>query len=143
MAHNASFNKGIEGAQTVHFPEVLEGGGLAYIEAFFQKQALREKAIWPFVQAIGIPSIVRTAWTDMQDNPIPVGTKIYWGSHVKLHIYTSGLYGQEVEVTLKDKDTFILDSDDDLNFGGQASFMSEVDAVRANKMKKVKKVLQG
>lgn len=95
------------------------------------------------MQAIGIPSIVRTAWTDMQDNPIPVGTKIYWGSHVKLHIYTSGLYGQEVEVTLKDKDTFILDSDDDLNFGGQASFMSEVDAVRANKNEEGKEGVAG
>ncbi|CAM3686020.1 hypothetical protein ELOC111193_16635 [Elizabethkingia occulta] len=144
LAHNASFNKGIEGAQTVHFPEVLEGGGLAYIEAFFPEAGAQgKKPFGLFVQAIGIPSIVRTAWTDMQDNPIPVGTKIYWGSHVKLHIYTSGLYGQEVEVTLKDKDTFILDSDDDLNFGGQASFMSEVDAVRANKNEEGKEGVAG
>jgi hypothetical protein len=79
----------------------------------------------------------------MQDNPIPKGTKVCWGSHLKLHIYTSGLYGQELEIALKDKDTFILDSDDDLSYGGSKTFMCEVDAVKANNNEEGKQGVAG
>jgi hypothetical protein len=35
--------------QTVNFPEVLEGGGLAYLEAFSPKQELRVKNLMGFL----------------------------------------------------------------------------------------------
>ena len=144
LLHNESFSKGVTGIQTVNFPEVLEGGGLAYLEAFFPETGAEGKKPYGiFVRAIGKPSVIRTEWTDMQDNPIPKGTKVCWGSHLKLHIYTSGLYGQELEIALKDKDTFILDSDDDLSYGGSKTFMCEVDAVKANKNEEGKQGVAG
>ncbi|EPL7678208.1 hypothetical protein [Elizabethkingia anophelis] len=144
LSHNESFSKGVTGMQTVNFPEVLEGGGLAYLEAFFPETGAEGKKPYGiFVRAMGKPSVIRTEWTDMQDNPIPKGTKVCWGSHLRLHIYTSGLYGQELEIALKDKDTFILDSDDDLSYGGSKTFVCEVDAVKANKNEEGKQGVAG
>lgn len=44
---------------------------------------------------------------------------------MQLHIYTAGLYGQEIEIGLMDKDK--ISFDDCLLYGGQKSFFREVD----------------
>lgn len=87
--------------KSLSFPAVLEGGGYVYVEAFFEgKSPIGRPPNGMLIRATGIPKIVRVEWTDMQYNPIK-DTKVAFGSHVLLHIYTQGLYGQEILVELK------------------------------------------
>nr|WP_305050959.1 hypothetical protein [Elizabethkingia bruuniana] len=92
LSHNESFSKGVTGMQTVNFPEVLEGGGLAYLEAFFPETGAEGKKPYGiFVRAMGKPSVIRTEWTDMQDNPIPKGTKSLLGVALEITYLYLGL----------------------------------------------------
>jgi hypothetical protein len=102
---NVGFKKGIH--DRISFPELLEGGGIAWLEAWHEQD--KPKGISPFgmyVQADGVPGIVRTEWTDFNYTTINETTKVAFGSKVILHIYSTGLYGQEVEVHLVDSDIF-------------------------------------
>lgn len=134
ISHNKYFSKGIgkynkktrilETRQSINFPEFLEGGGMCYLEAFFPDKAVGRPPNGIYVNAIGVPSFVRTFWTDMEGNEISADTEIAFGSRVQLHIYTAGLYGQEIEIGLMDKDK--ISFDDCLLYGGQKSFYREV-----------------
>lgn len=109
---------------TVNFPEVLEGGGIAYLEAFHENRASIGKA--PFgmlVQAIGTPDILRVEWTDFNYHSLK-GKKVKFGSCVLLHIYTKALYGQEVAIYLWDRDLF--SPNDSLKIGKDSKFTREV-----------------
>lgn len=121
--HNLSVGKGItfEGKE-FHFPEVLEGGGYCYLEAFLEgKSPIGKTPYGMLVKAIGSPKLIRIEWTDMQYNPIKE-TKVAFGSHLLLHIYTEGMYGQEILVGLKDLDG----NDKDLNIANSSFFDVEV-----------------
>jgi len=110
------------GGKTFTFPKVLEGGGYCYVEAFFEGESPVGKI--PnglLVRAIGTPKIIRVEWTDMQYIPIK-DKKVAFGSHLLLHVYTEGLYGQEILVGLKD----INGIDDDLNVANSSFFEREV-----------------
>lgn len=110
------------GGKTFTFPEVLEGGGYCYVEAFFEGETpVGKKPNGIFINAIGTPKIVRVEWTDMQYRPIK-DTKVAFGSHLLLHIYTQGLYGQDILVGLKDIDGL----DKDLNIANSSFFDIEV-----------------
>ncbi|MBV6880302.1 DUF2235 domain-containing protein [Epilithonimonas ginsengisoli] len=88
--------------KTFDFPKVLEGGGFCYVEAFFSgESATGIRANGLLVQAIGTPRILRVEWTDRNCKPIK-DTKVAYGSHLLLHIYTEGLYGQEIMLGLSD-----------------------------------------
>jgi hypothetical protein len=120
---NIAFKKGIH--ERISFPELLEGGGIAWLEAWHEQE--KPKGIAPFgmyVQAEGVPSIVRAEWTDSRYNTINESTTVAFGSKVILHIYTTGLYGQEAEVHLVDRNVFT--PDDKLNISGEDFFTREV-----------------
>ena len=124
LSHNDSFTVGIKGSgeYNILFPKILEGGGLAYLEAY--RPATGAKGAKPFgvfVQAIGVPRIVRVEWTDFNYNLLK--GKIAFNSEVLLHIYTEALYGQELEINLFDEDTF---QDDELNISKKGGFLREV-----------------
>lgn len=105
-----------------NFPKVLEGGGYCYVEAFFEgKSPVGSVPNGMLVKAMGIPRLIRIEWTDMQYNPIN-STKVAFGSHLLLHIYTEGMYGQEILVGLRD----IEGIDDDLNIANSSFFEREV-----------------
>ena len=88
--------------KTFTFPKVLEGGGYCYVEAFFEgEHPIGKVPNGLLVRAIGTPKVIRIEWTDMQYNPIK-DKKVAFGSHLLLHVYTEGLYGQEILVGLKD-----------------------------------------
>lgn len=125
LTHNESFSKGITNAgRTLNFPEVLEGGGMAYLEAFHENTVPKGTAPYGMlVQAIGIPDILRVEWTDFNYNSLK-GKKVKFGSAVLLHIYTKALYGQEVGIYLWDKDVF--SPDDSLKIGKDSKFTREV-----------------
>jgi hypothetical protein len=135
LSHNESFSKGISqiisnGKQKVLFPALLVGGGMAWLEAFHEKEGPSGKI--PngiLVKAKGIPKILRTQWTDFEYQPI-VGS-IGFMSKVILHIYTSGMYGQEVEIKLIDRDLFT--GNDELTFSGKSTFEREVNVLKAKK----------
>ncbi len=125
LSHNAAFDRGIpkNGLMSVNFQKVLEGGGLAYLEAFLPNEAAKaSKPFGIFVQAIGTPKIHRVEWTDFIYNPLKNITVAY-RSEVLLHIYTEALYGQELEIYLVDED---LLNNDDLNIANKPYFRREV-----------------
>jgi hypothetical protein len=98
------------------FPKVLEGGGTAYVEAFFydpipdpeDKTGKTTKKLKPknsppygcFISATGQPDVVAAEWRDAKGNLIK--EKVAYGSTVYLHLYTNALYGNEIKVRLKD-----------------------------------------
>lgn len=135
LSHNQSFSKGISqiqslGKQKVAFPALLVGGGMAWLEAFHEKEgAIGKIPNGIYVKAKGTPKILRTEWTDFNYQPI-VDT-IGFMSKVILHIYTSGMYGQEVEIELNDKDLFT--ANDQLSFSGKATFAREVNLIKKKK----------
>lgn len=124
LFHNEYFSKGIKNSRTISFPKVLEGGGMAYLEAFLPNDGAKAaKSFGVFVQAIGQPEILRVEWTDFDYNTLK-GKIVAFGSEVLLHVYTRALYGQELAITLFDEDIF---KDDELNIASKSAFQREVD----------------
>lgn len=119
---NLFVEKGFPDGKIFSFPEVLEGGGYCYVEAFFDGESpMGKRPNGLFVRALGTPKIIRVEWTDMQYNPIK-DTKVAFGSHLLLHIYTQGLYGQDILVGLKD----VNGLNKDLNIANSNFFEREV-----------------
>jgi hypothetical protein len=124
---NASFTKGIkkDNIYYLRFPKIAEGGGLVWLEVFTEDDpAVGKPPFGLFVQAKGTPEIIRVEWTDQNYNPIQKGMPIAFESQVLLHVYTHGLYGQEVEIELFDKDIF--SGNDCLSIGDKKAFTREV-----------------
>lgn len=120
---NTDFAKGIH--ERITFPKLLEGGGIAWLEAWHEQEKPKGKAPFGmYVQAEGTPSIIRTEWTDLRYETLDKTTTVAFGSKVLLHIYTSGLYGQEVEIHLVDEDIFT--PNDKLKIVDQDFFTREV-----------------
>lgn len=96
-------------------PKVLEGGGLVYLEAYRKSHEPANAApIGLFVRADGKPKIIAVEWkrykNDNKGDKISKGTKLPFGDTIQLHIYTEGLYGQEIDIQLMNDDW----SDDNL-----------------------------
>lgn len=130
ISHNETFNKGIQeildsGHKKVHFPKLLEGGGIAWLEVWPDDGKSTAKiGTGMCVQAEGQPGIIKTEWTDFDYNPLD-WVKISFMSEVILHIYTTGMYGHDIEVHLVDRDVF--DPNDELDIGGKKYFTRQID----------------
>jgi hypothetical protein len=103
MNHNNSLSKGLPDTaqKQINFPEILEGGGMAWLEVFTKNDP--PTGIVPnglFVRAMGKPKIIAAEWRDYQGNKIT--SEIEFGSTVYLHIYTKALYDEKIEIQLKD-----------------------------------------
>ena len=100
MTANRTIRKGFSADwRRFHFPTFLVGGGFIYLEAFFPNDEPKKRTPYGiFVRCLGKAAIIRTEWTDLRDNPINGAVKP--GSIVRLHIYTLGLYGQDIDVVL-------------------------------------------
>jgi len=88
------------------------GGGLIWLEAVAPNKEPTYKAPYGyFVNTIGTPSIDRVEWREYQsDNKgAIVKDKKFFGEGIQLHIYTSGLYGHDIEVSLLDKNLVYSD----------------------------------
>lgn len=130
LTHNDSFAVGIEGSgeYNLSFPKILEGGGMAYLEAFLPATGpIGAKPFGVFVQATGVPRIIRVEWTDFNYNLLT--GKVAFNSEVLLHIYTEALYGQELQINLFDEDTF---SDDELSISTKSAFQREVNIYKVH-----------
>ena len=105
MTANEAIHKGLpndRGTKQFSFPTFLVGGGFIYLEAFFPNDKPKKRTPYGiFVRCLGKAAIIRTEWTDLRDNPINGAVKP--GSIVRLHIYTRGLYGQDIDVVLSHK----------------------------------------
>ena len=103
MTANRTISKGFSADwRRFHFPTFLVGGGFVYLEAFFPNDEPKKRTPYGiFVRCLGKAAIIRTEWTDLRDNPINGAVKP--GSIVRLHIYTRGLYGQDIDVVLSHK----------------------------------------
>jgi hypothetical protein len=103
MSANDDFVKGLpkDGEKQINFPEILVGGGMAWLEVFTQNDPATGKV--PnglFVRAMGKPKIIASEWRDYQGNKIT--SEIAFGSTVYLHIYTKALYDEKIEIQLRD-----------------------------------------
>ncbi|MDY3548856.1 hypothetical protein PG291_09610 [Riemerella anatipestifer] len=131
LTHNNSFIKGYFGEKQINFPVVAEGGGLVYLEAFLPEYGAKGKPPFGiYVQAMGAPKISNILWTDLNDKIIEETTEVAWFSKVRLHIYTAGLYGQELDIVLLDRDS--ISNDDKLPFvDNKFKFQCEVNVYDA------------
>lgn len=117
-----SFNESM-GESKVHFNDefnkFLEGGGNVYIEPFLEGTTPRGSTPHGlYVKAIGEPKILAAQWTDTDNNNIDK-QKIKYGSTVRLHTYTQGMYGKYINVQLMDQDLgTVFDPDDELKVYG-------------------------
>ncbi|WP_299438938.1 hypothetical protein [uncultured Aquimarina sp.] len=114
---NSKFHSGLKGPKaSFKVPSVYSGGGLGWVEPVLPGQ---EPTFKPgngyFINAIGERKIDRIEWTDIHGNEIS-GSKFFTEA-VQLHIYTTGLYGHEIKVWLKDTKyyDYNLDLDEDVN----------------------------
>ena len=109
--HNANFKQGISSFtpdingvkkyREIKFPKLLEGGGLAWLEVFTKNDPATGKLPdGMFVKATGKPKIITAEWKDADENKIK--GKVAFGSTIYLHIYTEALYGQEINILLRD-----------------------------------------
>jgi hypothetical protein len=143
ITHNTSFNRGItQDENEISFPKLLEGGGLCWLEAFREgtDPATGKVPDGLYVKAVGTPAVLRYEWTDYDFNPITKG--VAFGSEVLLHVYTGGLFGQEISVSLMDHD--ISNSNDSLLLqGGAPAFFREVNIYPEKPFEKGKTDVEG
>lgn len=134
--HNESFTKGINeildsGHKQIHFPKLLEGGGIAWLEVWPEGEKSTAKiGNGLCVQAEGQPRIIKAEWTDFDYNPLD-GVKIAFMSEVILHIYTTAMYGQDIEVHLIDRDKF--DPNDELDIADKKFFTRQIGISKINR----------
>ncbi|MCV9929013.1 hypothetical protein OIU83_15210 [Flavobacterium sp. LS1R49] len=135
ISHNKSFGKGVSqikttGKQRIVFPELLVGGGLAWLEAFHENEGAVGKIPYGvYIQAKGVPKIIQTEWTNVEYKPIK--GSVGFMSKVILHVYTVAMYGQEVEIKLINKN--LIKSNDDLHISGAPAFRRGVDILKVKK----------
>lgn len=98
------------------FNEILEGGGMAYLEVFHsdeEKPANKKEEValanspsqGLLVKAEGTSEISAIMWTDGEGNDL-TGNTLPLGSTILLHVFTKGLYGQEIKIQLMNDDWF-------------------------------------
>lgn len=156
-----SFNEDfVKGSLThnVDFSKVFEGGGFIYIEPYHYdpitiitkvdgKIITKQKQFYPqnkapfgcFVRASGEPKIITAQWKTHDGKTLTEEDEVAFGSTVYLHVYTDGLFGQEIQVQLKDKkyqnaDLTLTEADED----GQPIKKLDPNAVNAYFVRKVK-----
>lgn len=103
ISHNTSFSKGLPAdfCKQIKFPKLLEGGAPAWLEVFTEKDpATGQLPHGMFVSAQGTPKVIAAEWRDYTGKLIT--EEIAFGSTVYLHIYTEALFGQNVEIQLRD-----------------------------------------
>lgn len=101
--HNNSFALGIsvKDEKQIRFPKLLEGGGLAWLEIFTDENPpIGKPPHGMFIRATGKPKIITAEWRDYTGKIIT--EEIAFGSTVYLHIYTKALYGENIEIQLRD-----------------------------------------
>jgi hypothetical protein len=130
ILHNDNFltngiaNMKTNGTITKTFPEFLEGGGMVWLEAFDSGSNdvnSPRKPIPPtgkaprgiFVRALGTPEIIGIQWKYIDNSgkvvDIPKDATLKFGQTIQLHVYTKGLYGQEIDIQLMNKNLIIDD----------------------------------
>ena len=116
---NSNLHKTLKGAKAkFRIPTVYCGGGLGWVEPVLPGFDPQFKPPFGyFINAIGERSIDKVEWRDTHGELIE-GSK-FFAEAVQLHIYTTGLYGHEIQVTLYDKDLISkhdpLKLDEDVN----------------------------
>ncbi|MBL4746271.1 MAG: hypothetical protein JKY08_07870, partial [Flavobacteriaceae bacterium] len=96
---------------SVTFQKGLAGGGLVWVEPVLKGQQPKHTPPYGyFVNAKGPKSIDRIEWRDAKGELIKENNVQFFTESVQLHVYTTGLYGHDINVLLKD----IKDRDYDL-----------------------------
>ncbi|MDQ8014866.1 MAG: hypothetical protein REI96_20630 [Flavobacterium nitrogenifigens] len=136
LSHNEFFSKGIlqikaNGSRGVHFGKILLGGGMAWLEAYHQGDVASGKVPYGvYVQGYGTPKVLDAVWTDFKYNPI--SGKVGFESKLILHVYTSAMYGQKVEISLMERNWTSANKEVDIS--GEKAFVREVKVMEAKEI---------
>lgn len=86
-------------------PRIYAGGGIAYLEPFFQNIGPTNTTKNGITVSLeGNPKILGYEWrkNSINNDGELITGNLQFGDSVQLHIYTDGLYGQEIEIQLID-----------------------------------------
>lgn len=135
---NSGFHKTLKGPKAkFRVPAVYCGGGLAWVEPVLPGHEPQFKPPFGyFVNSIGERKINKVEWRDTNGKVIEGGK--FFTEAVQLHIYTTGMYGHEIKIWLKDVNNidYELDLDEDVNnpdntfesyFGREVKVMTNID----------------
>ncbi|WP_438711105.1 hypothetical protein ACSTS3_21545 [Aquimarina muelleri] len=88
----------------VKMHEIFSGGGVAWIEPVFaDNQPTNKIPNGFFVKSTGNAHIHKIEWREYsKDNNGPITKEKFYGQYAQLHVYTSGLYGCDLHLRLKD-----------------------------------------
>ncbi len=113
---NSKLHKSLEGPKVkFKIPSVYSGGGLGWVEPVLKgKQPKFKTTNGFFINAIGPRSIDKMEWRDIHGAIIKEDK--FFSEAVQLHIYTTGLYGHDIQIWLKDIKNidYQLDLDEDV-----------------------------
>lgn len=113
---NSDYHDAIRGPKAkFRVPAVYSGGGLGWVEPVLEGQ--QPKYVPPhgyFINAIGPRSIDKIEWRDIHGAIITEDK--FFSEAVQLHIYTTGMYGHDIQVMLIDKNwwEYELEIDEDV-----------------------------
>jgi hypothetical protein len=88
-------------------PKAYLGGGIGWIEPVKEGDKPTFKTTHGYyIQGFDHPEIIKTEWREYNehDNGALIEGDKYYGEFVQLHVYTKGLYGQNVTVKLRNGD---------------------------------------
>ncbi|WP_299243013.1 hypothetical protein [uncultured Aquimarina sp.] len=85
-------------------PDAYLGGGIGWVEPVKEGEKPTYKTSHGyFIQGFDRPEVIRSEWREYSkyDNGALIEGDKYFGEFIQLHIYTKGLYGQNVTVQLR------------------------------------------
>ncbi|WP_103867232.1 hypothetical protein [Aquimarina sp. I32.4] len=145
------FQRHLKKNLSLRVEKVYSGGGLGWLEPFYEGEKPECQAPHGyFFNCIGPRRVDKIEWREYQldDNGplIDLSKGKYYGQGVQLHIYTTGLYGQELQVSLRDIRKVNYDLTIDENFKDNKNklknyFGAEVDVFVDEQGNKVQKAI--
>ncbi|MCG8859970.1 hypothetical protein [Tenacibaculum finnmarkense] len=112
---NSKLHKALQGAKVkFKVPSVYCGGGLGWVEPVLEGKKPTFKIPYGyFINSIGTRSLDRIEWRDIHGAIIKEDK--FFSEAVQLHIYTTGMYGHDIQVKLIDKNWWDYDLEIDEN----------------------------
>jgi hypothetical protein len=146
------FQRHLKKKLSLRVEKVYSGGGLGWLEPFYEgKKPECQVPHGYFFNCIGPRSVDKIEWREYQldDNGPLIDLKEgkHYGQGVQLHIYTTGLYGQELQVYLRDVRKLDADLTADTDFKDNSKdnikefFGAEVDVYIDEQGNKVQKAI--
>lgn len=99
--------QGYVGGHGFHMPRIYSGQGMGWLEPFIndgKTNPTNKTQNGVFVSVKGNPSVYGYEWREYSENNQGkiINREVKYGETIQLHIYTDGLYGNDIEIDLID-----------------------------------------